>query len=271
MDATSKGQDRFDKDAKRYADYLETPDGRLRADLTFAHLLDALPEAPDSLHVLDIGCGTGSASIRLARLGCYVVALDSSPAMLQLMEQTVIESGVRDKIDLKCGDASRLDESLASGQFDVVVCHNVLEYVDDPESVLRGVSRRLRNSASILSVLVRNQAGEVLKAALQTGDLVAAENNLETEWGTESLYGGSVRFFTPESMETMLRNASLTIVARRGVRVLSDYLPANISRAKEYQQIFALEQKLSERTEFFGMARYLHYIVSGETTEFESE
>ena len=55
--------------------------------------------------------------------------------------------------------------------------------------------------SAILSVLVRNRAGEVLKAALLAGDLTAAENHLTAEWGRESLYGGKVRLFTPDSCE----------------------------------------------------------------------
>src|SRR5205814_5922521 len=68
----------------------------------------------------------------------------------------------------------------------VILCYNVLEYVDDPNTVLRGAARLLRTSSAIISVLVRNQAGEVLKAALQSGDLAAAEHNLTADWGEES-------------------------------------------------------------------------------------
>ena len=77
----------------------------------------------------------------------------------------------------------------------------------------------LRDPSSIISVLVRNQAGEVLKAAIQDGDLAATERNLTAEWGHESLYGGRVRLFTAESLQAMLLESSLAITAERGVRV----------------------------------------------------
>jgi len=38
-----KGESRFEYDASRYAAYLETPEGRLRADLAFANLQEFLP------------------------------------------------------------------------------------------------------------------------------------------------------------------------------------------------------------------------------------
>jgi hypothetical protein len=64
------------------------------------------------------------------------------------------------------------------GSFNVVLRRNILEYVDDPVAVLCGAARAMRDSSAILSVIVRNQAGEVLKAAIQAGDLAAAEQTL---------------------------------------------------------------------------------------------
>src|SRR5467141_395240 len=133
---------------------------------------------------------------------------DSSATMLALAERTIVEAGVSDKITVKRGDAAQLADIFQTGSFDIILCHNLLEYVDDPGAVLRGAARALRDSLAILSVLVRNQAGEVFKAAIQAGDLAAAQNGLTAEWGQEALYGGRVRLFTPDSLRSMLSEAS---------------------------------------------------------------
>jgi hypothetical protein len=109
--------------------------------------------------------------------------------------------------------------------------------------------------------LVRNQAGEVLKAALVNGDLSEAERSLATTWGNESLYRGKVRLFAAKSLRTMLEHASFKIAAERGVRVFSDYLPPKVSRTDEYERIFELERKLGARPEFAAAARYTHLIA----------
>jgi hypothetical protein len=109
--------------------------------------------------------------------------------------------------------------------------------------------------------LVRNQAGEVLKAAIQDGDLAATEHNLTAEWGHESLYGGGVRLFTAESLQAMLLESSLAVTAERGVRVMSDYLPPRVSRNDEYKRILELERKLGRRPEFAAVARYTHCLA----------
>jgi S-adenosylmethionine-dependent methyltransferase len=258
-----KSESRFENDASRYAAYLETPEGRLRADLSFANLQEFLPASAgvNSLRALDLGCGTGAAAVRLARLGFHVTLLDSSATMLALAERTNVEAGVSDKITVKRGDAAQLADIFQTGSFDIILCHNLMEYVDDPGSVLRGAARALRDSSAMLSVLVRNQAGEVFKAAIQAGDLAAAENGLTAEWAQESLYGGRARLFTPDSLRAMLTGASLAAFAERGVRVLADYLPAGVSRSADYERIFELEQKLGSRPEYAAVSRYTHCLA----------
>ncbi len=250
--------ERFQSGANQYAAYLETTEGRLRSDLAFANLQDFIrpSQAAKSLCVLDVGCGTGATAVRHARLGMRVTLLDSSPAMLDIAKRTALEAGVMDNVVLQIGDAARLTNLFQTRSFDVILCHNVLEYLDDPMAMLCGAALALRDSSAILSILVRNRAGEVFKAAIQAGDLAIAENNLTAEWGQESLYGGRVRLFTSDSLQAMLKAASLAVIAERGVRVVADYLPSRISRSAEYEGILALERKLGGRPEYAAVARY---------------
>ena len=261
---TARSNDeRFQNGAQDYAAYLETPEGRLRSDLVFANLQDFLPppQADKPMHALDVACGTGATAVRLAQLGYCVTQLDWSPAMLDIARRTVEEAGLADRVTFQLGDAGQLTKLYGTASFDVVLCHNILEYVDDPTAVLQGAARVLRGRSAILSIVVRNQAGEVLKAAIQSGNLAAAEANLTAEWGIESLYGGEVRLFTATRMRSMLNSVSLELVAARGVRVLSDYLPPGISRAADYARILEFERRLGCRLEFARIARYSHYLT----------
>jgi len=252
--------DRFRGGARTYAAYLDTPEGRLRSDLAFANVQEFLPRPlPErSLCALDIGCGIGTMALRLASLGFHITLLDSSPQMLELAGRAAEEAGA--SIATQEGDASQAANLFPGECFDVILCHNLLEFVDDPGGVLCAASR-LMGEASLLSVLVRTQAGEVLKSAIQAGDLDGAESALSAEWGRESLFGGAVRLFQRENVNEMLRQVSLTVTAVRGVRVISDYLPPGISRETEYQRILALERKLGRRAEFAAVARYAQFLV----------
>ena len=258
---TNDDFERFQTGAAKYAAYLETPEGKLRLDLAFANLQDFLPQATRSLLALDMGCGTGAVAVRLARLGLHVTLLDASVPMLDFAKSAAREAGVTERITLKHGDATQFEDLFHAESFDVILCHNLLEYVDDPCAVLRNAASALRGPSSIISVLVRNLAGEVLKAAIQDGDLAGTEQNLTAEWGHESLYGGRVRLFTAQSLRDMLAGASLAVIAERGVRVMSDYLPPTVSRNDEYERIFQLERKLGRRPEFAAVARYTHCLA----------
>jgi len=256
-------RERFQSEANKYAAYLETPEGRLRLDLPFANLQEFLPkmQIKSPLRALDLGCGTGANGLRLARLGFQVTLMDSSTAMLDIAKRSAQETGIIEKVETINGDADQLAKFFLEGTFDVILCHNILEFVDDPGAVLRGVAGALRDSSAILSVLVRNRTGEVLKSAILAGDLSAAEHNLTAELGSEALYGGKVRLFTPETTQTTLKAVSLEVIAQNGVRVMSDYLSPRISLSAEYERVFALERKLGSRPEFAAVARYTHYLA----------
>jgi S-adenosylmethionine-dependent methyltransferase len=260
---TVKDDERFQKEAHEYAAYLETFEGRLRTDLAFANLQEFLPSSlPErSVQVLDVGGGTGAAAVQLARLGCDITLLDSSQAMLDLARLAAQDAGVPGRVTLRHGDASELSRLFPAASFDVVICHNVLEFVHDPSTVLRGMARALRDGSATLSIVVRNQAGEVFKAAIRAGNLAAAKANLTSEWGVESLYGGSVRLFSLDCLHRMLDAESLTPIAERGIRVVADYLPPSVSRQSDYSRIHELEKTLGSRPAFAPVARYTHCLA----------
>jgi len=257
---SSSVEKRFQDDADKYATYLETPEGRLRLDLAFANVQELLPQTTRSLHALDLGGGTGALAVRLARLGFHVTLLDASLPMLEYAKRAAHEAEVAERVVLKHGEAAELSGLFDAGSLGLILCHNLLEFVDDPSAVLRSAARALRDSG-LISILVRNRPGEVLKAALLSGDLAAAQNSLIADWGEESLYGGRVRLFTAENLRAMLEEASLKVIVERGVRIVSDYLPPTISRADEYERIFDLERKLGSRPEFSAVARYTHILA----------
>jgi S-adenosylmethionine-dependent methyltransferase len=136
--------ERFRTSAAKYDAYLETPEGRLRLDLVFANLEESLPQATRSLLGLDLGCGTGAIAVRLARLGLHVTLLDASVPMLDFAKRAAREAGVTERIALKRGDAAQFATLFHAGSLDVILCHNILEYVDDSCAILGSAARALR-------------------------------------------------------------------------------------------------------------------------------
>lgn len=257
---------RFDS-AQEYAAYLKTSEGRLRLDLAWLNLKEFLPSMKDepNAKALDLGGGTGAMALKLAETGFQVTILDRSKAMLAIAESEAIQAGLSPQISLVHGNVVGLSADakakLKPSSFALIICHNLLEYVDDCESVLSNI-RTLLKPDGIVSILVRNRAGEVLKAGIKSGDLEQATKNLTAESVTESLYGGDARLFDPHVLRDKLTQFSLEMIAERGVRVMSDYLPACVFQDDAgYASVSALEQKMGRQPEFAAVARYTQLIA----------
>lgn len=248
------------QDAEKYAAYLKTPAGRLRSELAWENLRRLLPRDAAKHRALDVGGGTGFASMQLARLGHEVVLLDSSEEMLRIARQDAHGCGVTARISFRHAETGQLRELFSAESFDVVVCHNLLEYCEDPSATVRDMAHVLRTDG-VLSVLVRNRAGEVLKEAVKSGDWKLATANLTAETVVDTLYGNRMRLFAPADLHEMLAQAGFEAVAENGVRVFFDYLAQQNPTDATHSELFELESKLGARPEFFAIARYIQVIA----------
>lgn len=259
--------ERFESGASRYADYLQTVEGRLRLDLAWLNLLEFIRQnfASDTgetkRRALDVGGGTGALALRLTAEGWSVDVLDSSAAMLALASAAARRAGHSSHVSLHEGDAGRLGQIFEPGTFDLVACHNVLEYVEDPSAVVRAVGSAARRGG-LISLLARNRAGETMRAAVKSQDLDAARNALTAASVRESLYGGPAKLFDAESLGRLAADARLEVLATRGVRVVADYLPATLSNTEDdYRRLLDFEHTLGARTDFAAVARYTQLIA----------
>ena len=245
-------------DPQAYGEYLRTVSGRLRADLAWNNLRSFLPSEPDAA-ALDVGSGTGEMAVRLAECGFQVTVLDVSEAMLAETERASMEANLRHRITLVHGDTGQLPHLFSPASFTVVVCHNVIEFVERPAEVLQAISSLLvRRDHAVASVIVRNRAGEVLSAAIKNGDLAAAERNLTAPNVRAKLVDQLVAVFTPPELRDMVALAGLDTLAEFGIRVFSDYLPEqDVNEASNYSALLALERKLGAQPDFAAIARYI--------------
>jgi SAM-dependent methyltransferase len=100
------------------------PGGRRSTEEVFE---DAAFEAGH--HVLDVGCGTGTTAIVIARrFGCRVTAVDVDPLMLERAEVAVRRARVEKSVTVRRGDILALP--FESGSFDRVLIEAVTMFVD---------------------------------------------------------------------------------------------------------------------------------------------
>lgn len=109
--------------------YRELTEDRTAED----EVVDAVAEVSPS-RVLDVGCGTGEIGARIAaELGVEVVAVDTSPRMVQLARERGLTARIADARELPYGDES----------FDCVVAAWLIYHVPDRETVIAELARVL--------------------------------------------------------------------------------------------------------------------------------
>jgi ubiquinone/menaquinone biosynthesis C-methylase UbiE len=121
-------------------------------------LLAELPAAPAA--VADLGCGTGTLSVLLAREGYAVTGLDFAPQMIRAARAKARAAGVSARFELSDAAAP----TLPAASFDVVLARHVLWAMPDPDDALAAWLRLLLPGGLLLLVEGRWSTGAGLTA-----------------------------------------------------------------------------------------------------------
>ncbi|EGX55436.1 SAM-dependent methyltransferase [Streptomyces zinciresistens K42] len=247
---------------------------RPRASVRTAVVWEVLQDALDrrvkatgrqALDVLDTGGGSGNFAVPLARLGHRVTVVDPSPNALFALERRAAEAEVADRVRGVQGDAHGLFDVVERAGCDVVLCHGVLEYVDDPAEGVRNAVAALR-PGGVLSLLAAGLGGAVLARAL-AGHFKEAKQALgdpDGRWGQ----GDPVpRRFTAAQLTALVEGAGLAVGAVHGVRVFADLVPGVLvdTEPGAREALLQLEEAAAELPAFHAVATQLH--VLGEARE----
>jgi 2-polyprenyl-3-methyl-5-hydroxy-6-metoxy-1,4-benzoquinol methylase len=174
----------------------------------------------------------------------------------------VAEAGVADQVRAVQGDADNIAAVAAPGQFDVVLCHGVLEHTDDPRASLVAAVDALR-SGGVASLLVANRNAAVFARAV-TGNIAAARHALEDPSGRWGAQDPLPRRFDPDEVTALLQDAGARILAIHGVRVFSDLVPSTVieGEALSREELVALESAVAEHPAFRAIATQLHVLAA---------
>ena len=83
--------------------------------------------------VLDVGCGAGILSEALAARGAIVTGLDLAPELIEAAKAHAGQSEL--DIDYRCVSSREIATEM-TGEFDIVICYEMLEHVDEPAFVV---------------------------------------------------------------------------------------------------------------------------------------
>ncbi|HEX7556025.1 MAG TPA: class I SAM-dependent methyltransferase [Leptolinea sp.] len=143
------------QDVRQYWDDMalsfdDEPDHGLRDPLILANWTQFLAAWLPNFkgNILDMGCGTGSLSVVLARLGHEVTGVDLSPTMISLAQAKALRHGYQ--IEFQVMDAAF--PQLALKQFDVIVCRHLLWALPKPKQVLQRWIEYLKPNGRLLLI-----------------------------------------------------------------------------------------------------------------------
>ncbi len=209
--------------------------------------------------VVDAGGGTGGFAVPLAEAGHKVTVVDPSPDSLAALQRRAAERSL-DVAALQ-GDLGDLPSLVADGSADVVLCHSVLEVVDDPAAALAAATGVLREGGR-LSLLVANRDAAVLHRALagRPDEAAHALTDPTGRWGTAD---GTARRWTPAAIRELVEAAGLTVEQVHGVRCVSDLVPSAVldTEPGAAAALLALERRLSDASPFRDLATQVHVLA----------
>ena len=200
--------------------------------------------------VLDFGSGKGMTANHFA-IDNEVIAIEPDEKMLQDRytgnEYTQIKGDMKELNNFE-------DES-----FDVILCHNVFEYVDEREKIVKEFSRILKKNG-YLSVLKHNKTGRVMQMVVllnnfeHANELLAGENGHAKQFGIINYY---------EDTEILKWSDKFELEKILGMRTFWD-LQQNqeIQKDKEWQEhMLKMELKVSELEQYKAIASFHHVIL----------
>ncbi|WP_433386654.1 class I SAM-dependent methyltransferase [Micromonospora sp. KLBMP9576] len=211
--------------------------------------------AGSTLTVLDVGGGTGGFAVPLAQAGHRVTVVDASPDALAALTRRATEAGVAERIRAVQGDGDALAGLVEPGAADLVLCHAVLEVVDDPAAVVAALAAALRPGGAA-SVLVAGRAAAVLGRAMN-GHLDVAAALAADPAGAAGTRDTLRRRYDADGAAALLGAAGLVVEEVHGVRVLADLLPAAVADGQP-AALVELERALAARAPWRDLAAQLH-------------
>ena len=243
----------------------------VRQEMIARQLDRHLPQHPQT--VLDVGAGQGTQSIRLARAGHEVLAVEPDADMRAAFMTALADepAAVRNRVALVDGELGQIDAVAGVQRFDAVLVLGVLMYVPARAPVIAELAARVAPGGLLAvaartttSALWRPAARQDWQAALTTileCDAARAEHR---DMAYVNELGTPARADTVDALVADAREAGMDLEAWYGVRVAVDMAeldPAPPADPAEWEALLAVEERLGAMDPFRQLAQLAHIVL----------
>jgi S-adenosylmethionine-dependent methyltransferase len=251
----------FDNSLAQWTKEQSLPWGRLKYRLVQANLAKHIEQGP--LHILDAGGGNGFDSIPLAEQGHSVHIVDYSTGMLAEASHHAAMLKAQERVSLRCADVRNIPDLFPDQQFDLVLCHNVLQYVDDVAALLKSLIVLLK-TGGLISVVSINRYSIPYHTAFLHGNLTDALAQLDARSMKGSIFDTTLINYCADEVSDMLKSIGCVVEQDYGIRCICDYWGDNERKSDPtvFEQIERLELALTDKHPYKLLARYFQVIAS---------
>ncbi len=209
----------FDQEAKSYDDWYKTKLGAFVDEIESTAILRHFNIPKISL-ILDVGCGTGNYTIKLAKMGFKVIGVDVSTEMLKIAIEKAKKLGLPFNL-IHC-DARHLP--FPENHFDAVLSVATLEFVSEPLTVI----------------------DEMFRVVNKNGKIIIGFINKESEWGKlylskefkENTVFRNANFFTKQDVSAIHSNELIEIIETLYTPPFVTDDEISIEKEKEFKKIY---------------------------------
>lgn len=237
----------MNNDLKVYVENMKKP-----WSVMFYRLIwEQLPQINTS-KILDFGSGLGITANHLAKNN-DVVAIERNADMAGIR---MCENSYKQIV----GDIEQLRDQ-EDNSFDVVICHNALEYSKERKDIFREFYRVLKPNG-IISIIKHNHAGRIMQKAIFENNLDEAIMLLNGET-CNAAYFGQVNYYSTNDIREWIGDLDVNIEKVLGIRTFFALHSNNEIRYDPIWQekMFELEMKASDIEEYVNISFYNHVLL----------
>ena len=224
-----------------YLENIRQPWGQIYYDILFEQLQDIKGK-----RILDFGSGFGLVANHLAKEN-QVLAVEPNEEMVALRVQDHPYQQFVGSLDQSA--------SLEDASFDVILCHNVLEYVEDRKAVLKEFTRLLKPDG-LLSIVKHNEVGRVLQTVVFENDTRKALNLL----AGQDLETHSMGLAQAYDLDAVVEDLAFEVQHYQGIRVFYG-LQDNLFKGQDgwRESMLQMELAVCQDSPYRDMAFFQHY------------
>ncbi|MEY4589686.1 MAG: hypothetical protein RL497_1762 [Pseudomonadota bacterium] len=231
----------------------ESLKGKLRLrvlERDFSQWISAQPQ-----RWLDVGAGQGQFALMLAAMGHHVTLVDVSRDMLAEAKNAFSQAGLLHQAEFICCSLQEMDHYLTA-QFDGVLCHAVMEWMQAPQDLLPFLTPFMKPEAW-LSVIFYNVHGVIFKNLLRANYKKIKSADYRGKQGSLT----PLNPLDPFEVIRWFQALNLNIVCHSGIRVFHDYILDTALLAQQGEALIEQELAFSQKLPYRDLGRYVHLLA----------